>query len=527
MLMKFSFDFKDYYFNFENLQFAFRVSTLENVYGLNPVQTSVVNSSGKLQVVANGLQFAGGQKYCPGKIVAEVWKDGDNLRFKVKTHHEKTVKGITILIRGLAAPLSNLEEKIYSWPKGLAGYGSTFPFQEIKTVNGGTAVIMPSTTRLRFKRWGVYQEYSGHLVYNLSEDEEYTNRSQKMEGSEWVLFRDKDQKYLTSLWYEMLEKERGLQLWEERTDVPKWFRKACLILNMHCEGWTGNIFNTFDRQLEILQWIGERIEGKHVLVYLPGWDGRYYWNYPIYKPSKACGGIIGLKRLVDGAHKLGMHVIPMFGLTASNYKKTQELNLQQAACRTSYNLEEICDWTEWDEDLSTEPIWQSLNIGETAFRNYLYKRICSVTNTFNTDGTMLDISGWLPKDPCNNFFKGLEILVEKLHSRYKEFLIFGENGCEIHLPLIPLFHHAYNLDKNHPFFRYCRTAYHLATGAPGRGSTGVHELGINPYIRVSEDNPAIPTLSIVDDTLPQYSDEVETVIQVAKDWAKKWNKQSK
>jgi len=525
LIQKFSFDFRDVYFDFDGLQFAFRVSTMENVYGPDPRQVSVKGGKEHLKIIANSLQFAGGQRRCPGQIIANLWRGSDgNLRLKIEARHQETIKAITLLIRGLAAPIDPSEEKIHSWPlHGGCSISDPFPFAEIKTLDGGTVAFMPTTTRLRFRRWSVYQEYSGHYVFNLTEDEEYTNRSQYMEGSEWIVFRNKDKKYLSSFWYGMLEKERGLRSWSERTDVPRWFREVCLVLNMHCEGWTGYVFNTFDRQLEILRWIAKSIEGRHVLVYLPGWDGRYYWNYPIYEPSEACGGHAGFHRLVEGAHQLGMHIIPMFSLIASNYKNTQKLHLQQAACRTSYDQEEICDWTEWDEDLSTDPIWQSLNIGEPTFREYLYNRICWVTDTFKTDGVMLDISGWLPRDPRHNLFRGLEILVEKLHNRYKDFLIFGEHGCELHLPLIPLFMHASNLDKNHPFFRYCRTTYHLAIGAPGRGSTGVFEGGINPYVRISADNPAVPTFSIVDNTIPKYSDEVEAVIEVAKEWAKKWN----
>lgn len=38
-----------------------------------------------------------------------------------------------------------------------------------------------------------------------------------------------------------------------------------------------------------------------------------------------------------------------------------------------------------------------------------------------------------------------------------------------------LFYHGAHLKADHPFFTYCRTAYHLWQGAPGRGSTGVFE----------------------------------------------------
>ena len=517
MVQKFSFDFGDRYFDFDGLQFAFRVCTFENVYGTDPGQVVVTARGRGIRCEAQSLQFAGGQRHCPGQLVADIWKDGDELRFKIAVQHQEDVKGITILIRGLDAPVD--EEKIRTWPTIRL---RNLPFPEIDTVDGGTVGILPSTTMPRFRRWAVYQEFSGHWVLNLSEDEEYTKRSQRLEGSEWVIVRNPAPGSLRDRWYGMLEKERGLRPWEERTDVPGWLRETSLVLNMHCEGWTGYVFNTFDRQLEILRWIAEGIEGRRVLVYLPGWDGRYYWNYPMYEPSEVCGGSVGLHRLVDGAHQLGMHVVPMFSLLASNYNNTRRLGLGQAACRTPNDLEEAWDSVGWGENLSADWIWQPLNVGEVSFRKHLLDRICWVTDTFGADGAMLDISGWIPRDRRHDLLQGLEMLINKLHRRYKEFLIFGENGCELHMSLFPLFHHAANLPANHLFHRYCRTAYHLKLGAPGKGSTGVHELGLNPYVRPSADEPAIPTLSVVDGTLPYHSEEVEAVVNVAKDWASRW-----
>ena len=34
-------------------------------------------------------------------------------------------------------------------------------------------------------------------------------------------------------------------------------------------------------------------------MFLPAWDGRYYWNYPIYQPDPRLGGPEGFRSLVD------------------------------------------------------------------------------------------------------------------------------------------------------------------------------------------------------------------------------------
>ncbi len=519
MIPKFGFDFADPYYEFGNVKFAFRICTLRNVYGIDPEQTSQEEREDGLKIEARGLRFAGGQRRCAGRLVAEIWRDDEGIRFKAEAEHDEIIKGITILIRGLAAPVE--EEHIYKWPHPES---DAPPFPEVETKDGGTACIMPATTELRFRRWAIYKEYSGNWVLNLSEDSPYPKRRKHVSGSEWVLVRNRPASENLARWYEMLERETGLRPWDERDDVPAWMREVSLVLHMHCESWTGYVFNTFERQMEILRWIGERIDGRHVLVYLPGWDGRYYWDYPIYKPSQACGGSEGLRRLVDGAHQLGMHVVPMFGLIGSNYEHTKSLGIEQAACHNAYDQEEICDWTEWDEDLATDPIWQPLNVGEETFRKYLLERIAWVTDTFGVDGAMLDITTWLPHDPRYDLLAGLKQLVSELHSRYEDFLIFGENWSELHIPFVPLFQDSMRVPDDHPFHRYCRRTAHLFHGAPGTGSNGVFESGYSPYQRPSPDDRTIPTLAVVQDTLPEHSDEVEAVIQGAGQWGERWTK---
>ena len=518
MIQKFGFDFNDAYVSFAGLEFAFRITTFENVYGLDPDLTTLSAGKDSLAMEAHGLRYAGGQRRHAGTVMAEMRQEGRTITFQCSGSHTGDIKGITILIRGLAAAVAADDENIFQWPSTDLNADS---FPRIKTPNG-RSTILPQSTSANTRRWSVYREYSGHHVVNITEDNRYTDPSRIMEGTVWRLNLKSEIDDPRTAWYDMLELERGLKPWAERTDVPEWFQDVALVLNMHCEGWTGYVFNTFDRQLEILRWMSERIDGKRVLVYLPGWDGRYYWNYPLYEPSEACGGADGLKRLVSGAHELGMHVVPMFGVIASNYIHTRELGLEDTACRTAYGLPEICNWTEWDEDLSPEPIWQSLNVGALKFRRHLLSRITGTTNMFGTDGAMLDISGWAPRDPGHSLLDGLKDLIGSLHERYEDYLIFGENGCDLHMPFIPLFQHGAHLPSDHPFHRYCRSAYHLYCGAPGNGSTGVFESGYNHYVPPKSDIPAIPTLAIVQDTLPSYEQEVEEALETARRWAERW-----
>ena len=61
--------------------------------------------------------------------------------------------------------------------------------------------------------------------------------------------------------------------------------------------WSGYTFNTYADMLEIIRVVADRIDGQRVLAYLPGWEGRYYWQYGDYRPSPELGGEEGFAAL--------------------------------------------------------------------------------------------------------------------------------------------------------------------------------------------------------------------------------------
>ena len=70
--------------------------------------------------------------------------------------------------------------------------------------------------------------------------------------------------------------------------------------------------------LKILQWVATQIPAENVLVFLAAWDGRYYWNYPIYKADPRMGGEEGLRNLIQKGQALGFRFMPMFGMNSAN-----------------------------------------------------------------------------------------------------------------------------------------------------------------------------------------------------------------
>src|SRR5207247_8726124 len=100
--------------------------------------------------------------------------------------------------------------------------------------------------------------------------------------------------------------------------------------------YTCYVFNDYARMLEIARWVATRIPPDRVLLFLPAWDGRYYWDYPLYRASDRMGGEGGLKRLIRESQRLGYRVMPMFGDNAANRRQSVFARIADAE---TYNLE--------------------------------------------------------------------------------------------------------------------------------------------------------------------------------------------
>jgi hypothetical protein len=79
-----------------------------------------------------------------------------------------------------------------------------------------------------------------------------------------------------------------------------------------------DMFNDYARMLVILKWTATRMPADRVLVFLAFWDGRYYWDYPRYRPSDRMVGEAGFRTLIAEARALGFRMMPMFGANTAN-----------------------------------------------------------------------------------------------------------------------------------------------------------------------------------------------------------------
>ena len=79
-------------------------------------------------------------------------------------------------------------------------------------------------------------------------------------------------------------------------------------------------------------------------------------------------------------------------------------------------------------------------------------------------------------------------------------------------------------DRTSPklFTRFSRAFAHLCLGDPGRGSSGVHEQGINTETMTPLREGIIPTLSLVEDTVDNHFEKVKVILDQAKEYHKRY-----
>ena len=534
----FSFNFNDYFFNISEYKIAFRVFTMINTYTIDPSKAKVLAEDSKQVIEAGGFMWAGGQKKKKGLFKAVSTIEEKCVKISVEAEIDEPVKSIGLLLKDIDygkvldsnwdfIDIEVGEKRIYSCPLGWMDFTRRLPtpLYLIKHGENNYTFAVSTDTQVRPKRFYVDRVSEDKLHLELVFEEDARRFGKRITVPEWVIGRCSDPRKVVEFRMKLMEEAWGLKSWEERPDVPEWAKKIALVVNMHGKHWTGYVFNTYKRQLEILEWIADRIDGSLVLVFLPGWDGRYYYDYPRYEPDPDLGGPEGFRELIEGAHELGMHVLPMYSAVAVSVQFIDKLGLREALIRDKYGNTLMSNWVDWDNDRNRDNIWYPVNLGHPKWREYLFNRVCYITDTYGVDGAFFDIAHFYENDPNYSFYEGLRELVTRLQKKYRDFLVMGEAWYDALLAFIPLYHVHMWIPKNWPefFLKYARTAYHLSWPAPGKGSSGVHEIGFSKFRVPDPKYEAIPTLSVVDDTIPDHAEEAEKVIEAALKYAKRKN----
>jgi hypothetical protein len=124
----------------------------------------------------------------------------------------------------------------------------------------------------------------------------------------------------------------------------------------------------------------------------------------------------------------------------------------------------------------------------------------------------LDTSACWFNDPRYDLAEGYRDLVREIRGRHPNLLVCGEGWYDALLAVFPMNQTWLDMATPPRFddlpMRYSRILGHLKDGAPGAGSTGVHEGGTNPLAQPLRVNGYVPALAVVHDTFVEHRDEV-------------------
>ncbi len=308
--------------------------------------------------------------------------------------------------------------------------------------------------------------------------------------------------------------------------VPEWFKDISLVVTMHMQAFTGHIFHTYESAYKDIEKLTRLTEGKHILVYLTGWEGRYYYKYGDYTPDERLGGGAKLKEAVKKMQALGCKVMAMYGMNMANknipqIKRLADVSEFQSVSGAKFHNGSV-DW-EGAHHYDFNGLVQ-LNIGERTWQNYLFNQIKSATEAYGFDGAFLDIAACYVNDKNNNLYEGVVEFCDRLRTIKPQFLVSGEGYYDGLSRAMPLFQSGHTDGKLHYhdrvseklFTRFSREFAHLCIGDLSRGSTGVHELGTNTDTTVPLRKAIIPTIALVEDTLDKAFEKVKQAVELSK-----------
>jgi hypothetical protein len=524
-----SFDLRDPLYEAHGLRVSLQIVTLANVYGLDPALTSARLEGGDFAIRAAGLACAGQQVRCEGKATLHLRAGArGRVRASIRARAPEPIRCVKLLLRDLAPPLRVLEERgerevaaageILAYPNRLPT-----PFLALRTAAEPFA-IRCEDAEVREKRFALASERVGRLagrgVVEVILEQDATRFAPDFDAPDVEIDRAADPAPLFAEHLRFLERSHGLLPFERRPDVPDFARELGLVVTLHGMHWTGRVFLDYGQMLEVLRFAAARIDGRRVLAYLPGWEGRYYWQYGEWRPEPRLGGEEGFAALCKGARELGVHLMPMFGGNCVNAWLPRFRSLDPAARMKSATGNRFHgNQPDWDFARAHDTGWQAwLNPGHPGFRDDLAGQIERLARRFGFDGVFLDTIHVFANDPDHAVFPGTRALVERLRGGVPGLLLAAEHDYDGLLGLFPLFQRAYWGRDPAWTSRYALRFGHLCEGEP-EGRTGVHEFGVFPPRRdAPADRPApgfLPTLAFQDGTLERSRAAVEAALAAA------------
>lgn len=537
--MKFSYDFPEPAVELGGLRISFRLHTFENTYGLDRNAMKVQQTPDGLDLDCTQLVWAGGQETAPGKLHAHLRKNGDQVEWSAEAEMEQPIKSVVTIVRGVPRgqiSAGGLPFKDHGNDEVLNGYpfgaGALFLERGLASILNTPLMVIQSepsaffslSARCSSVRANRFYFQPGEKTYRVEMVYEQAGwvKTSKLESPLWCAGPATSMEGACRPHFAHVEKAFQIPDWETRTDVAPWCRGAALALNLHGAHWTGYIFNDYPKMLQILQWTATQIPAQNVIVLLIAWDGRFYWNYPLYKTDPRMGGDEAFKRLISEGQKMGFHFMPMFGINCANNHHPEFAQFADAAMSQIDGDHFDLNWVDWDNDRHMEGWSPYMNVGVDSWRNWLFNRISCVIDTFGLDAYFLDIVGGWENNTKADSHEGTRRLVADLNEKYPNVMVFGEMHYDALLSFIPVFHVQNESAYRPAYTKYARAFEHTSHPAPGRGSRGVHEFGFgrfDPKI-VPAETLIIPTITCVDDTFDRHQDLMADLIVQARQRAR-------
>lgn len=528
---RFSFPFENPTFDLNGWQVSLQVITFENTYGLSADRTSLHDGNGSLNLQCESLATAGGDATA-GRAWIRAQPHEDATDLVAGAEHRHKIRCLKLIISGL--PLGNLTGQRWESPAPVPSGGVVYryPFDSrtalslhtplvfLSDPSGGFIYFRSLDPAVRAKRFAFIPQ-GDTLTAELIFEENGPQMGRKTVAPAWRIGRCADPEAIVEEHIGDLAECFGLEPWEKRWDVPDWAREIALVASIHGMHWSGYTFNTYADMLRTLEWICERIDSKRVLAFLPGWEGRYYWQYGTYRPEPRLGGAAGFRRLSEGARRLGVALMPMFGANCAN-THTRGYNRWgwPSILRSASGLEFQGNRPDWDASRAHDPGWQAwLNPGAPLWRRHLLRQVTGLIDRYELPAVFFDTHHIWDNDPRYPLYEGLRSLRDDLKRGREQLLVVGEGWYDALGAITPVSQVGAPAQWDQIFSRYCRTFAHLMWGDPGRGSSGVHEAGYTGSGLVPDSPYWWPTVTIVDGTLETAPEQVERVIEQAHKYA--------
>jgi len=519
---------------FDNLRFAVRLSTVNNIYCPDPNSLHIEKTSAdELTLSCDVLSSAGGQLNTPGKIELKITNLGNSrLSFSTKASHPTEIcKTILVLIKGIEVksfvseyPQAGGVREFTKNRRIRVSYPSrsaTMPLVFITTADKEWFVLSKDK-ELRRKGFACsYDHLSKEPVILLSHDEDARNLSNSIESPEWIIGSGHTRLSIVKERCNDLEQNFNIIPYSKKADT-KWIDELKLVAFFHGIHWTGHMFNTYEQMGDQLEWLYQTMDGNNIVAFLPAWDGRYYVTYPEHQPDERMGGAEGLKRFVDRAHKLGVKVVLMFGgPNLATFEFLKKHNLMDAGLKGTDGYPQLQNWLDWNSDLAIETMGLIMNFGHPGYRQYMIDKTAELFEDYDVDGVFLD--GTLRWDNCPDYspYEGLVSYVSEIREKYPSKLLMGEDGYDVVYGLFDMFHTSGGpLGLENYMLRYTRQFYYLSYPAEN-GSAGVHEIGWSlnsPTVTSAKPEYTIPSISLFDSIIETYGDTIREKLKDYKKW---------